>query len=82
MISDKAIGLFIHHPTTLTSAGFSTYALAHVKSQPIAAIAPDRGEAAAAFGIFRVGIDRQGNDDRFISGMSARRQFADRCQAP
>ena len=39
-------------------------------------MAPDRGEAAAAFGIFRVGIDRQGNDDRFISGMSARHQFA------
>ena len=71
MRNDKAAS------TASTSAGFSTHAFAHVESQPVAAIVPDRGEAVAAFNIFTAGIDRQGNNYWLVPGMGAWHQLAD-----
>lgn len=64
------------------AVGFLPFAFTHVESQPIAAIAPDRGEMAAILDAVTARFDGQGNDDRFISGMSAWHQLADRCQTP
>ena len=61
---------------------FLPFAFTHVESQPVTPIAPDRGEVAAILDVVTARFDGQGNDDRFISGMGAGHQFADRCQAP